>query len=463
MEWTGTRPAIAGSLRAEIPRLLALALPVVFVQVGMMAMGVVDTMVVGRLSAVDLAAVALGNLYFFSVMVVGWGVLMALDPVVSQAVGAKDDLAISRGLQRGFVIGGALILPCILAMLPAQAVLRLLGQPADVVPVAARYTWACIPGVPAFLGFAVLRQTLQAMHRMRPIVWTIIAGNIVNLALNVVLVFGLLGFPRLGAVGSGCATSISRWFLFLSLAETAWAGLKPYLIPLRPEALAAAPLKRMLRIGLPIGGQYGLEVGAFAAIALLMGLIGTREIAGHQVAINLASLTFMVPLGVSSAAAIRVGHAVGRGDPAGARLAARAALFCGALFMSGTAALFIAAPGPLVWLYTRDAEVVALAVALLPIAGFFQVFDGLQVVSIGVLRGLGDTTTPLLVNVLGFWLLGLPVSLWLAFVHHSGARGLWWGMVVALGAVAVFLLLRVRVRLARGMPRLVVDEAPLSE
>ena len=451
-----------GSLRAEIPRLLGLAVPVVVVQVGMMAMGVVDTMVVGHVSAKDLAAVALGNLYFFSVMVIAWGILMALDPVVSQAVGARDDVAISRALQRGFVIAALLTVPCVMALLPAKIVLGLLHQPEEVVPVAARYVWASIPGALAFLMFAVLRQTLQAMHRLKPIVWTILAGNVVNFALNILLVFGTAGFPRLGAFGSGIATSLSRWFLFLALATPAWRLLRHHIFPLRPEALAAAPLRRMLRIGLPIGGQYGLEVGAFTVIALLMGRLGTQEIAGHQVAINLASLTFMVPLGVSSAAAIRVGHAIGRGDQAGARRAARAALYCGALFMSGTAILFIAIPAPLAWVYTRDASVLALAASLLPIAGFFQVFDGLQVVSIGVLRGLGDTTTPLIVNVLGFWLLGLPVSLWLAFERGHGARGLWWGMVVGLGAVAAFLLLRVRKRLARHVSRLTVDEAPVS-
>src|SRR5690606_26332667 len=228
--------------------------------------------------------------------------------------------------------------------------------------------------------------------------------------------------------------------------------------PLAPRVFAAAPLARMFRLGAPIGGQMMLEVGAFSAVAVLMGWLGVAAVAAHQIAINLASLTFMVPLGVGSASAVIVGRAVGRGDQAALRRAATAALATGAAFMTLTGAAFIGLPGPLAGLYTNAVEVIALAVVLLPIAGVFQIFDGLQAVAIGVLRGLGDTRVPLLVNVVGFWAIGLPISLALGFGLGFGPRGLWWGLVVGLVLVAVFLLLRIVQRLREVVPRVVIDE-----
>jgi MATE family multidrug resistance protein len=214
----------------------------------------------------------------------------------------------------------------------------------------------------------------------------------------------------------------------------------------------------MLRLGAPIGGQVMLEVGAFSAVAVLMGWLGVEAMAAHQIAINLASLAFMVPLGVGSAAAVIVGHAVGRGDAGSLRRAATAALLVGAGFMGLTGAAFIGLPVPLASLYTNVADVVALAVVLLPIAGVFQIFDGLQAVAIGVLRGLGDTRVPLIVNIVGFWVIGIPVSLLLGFGLGLGARGLWWGLVAGLFMVAAILLVRVAHRLRYAVERVVIDE-----
>jgi MATE family multidrug resistance protein len=225
-----------------------------------------------------------------------------------------------------------------------------------------------------------------------------------------------------------------------------------------PNLLDLAPLARMLKLGLPIGTQMMLEGGAFNIMALLMGWLGVVQVAAHQIALNLASLTFMVPLGVSSAAAVIVGHAVGRGDAEGVRRATLASLAVGAGFMVGTGVLFVAAPDLLASLYTPDAAVLALAALLLPIAGVFQVFDGLQVVAIGLLRGLGETRTPMLVNIVGFWCIGVPVSLWLGFGLDYGAVGLWWGLVVGLVIVAVFLIARLMQREQAGLERVMIDE-----
>lgn len=442
---------------SELRSMLGLALPVVTVQVGMMTMGVVDTLMVGRVSPAALAAVALGNLYFISLAIFGIGVVAVLDPIIAQAVGAGDRIAISRGLQRGLVIAAALSVPTSLLLVPGEYLLTFLRQPADVVPIAADYARACIPGVFPFLAFVVLRQALQAMARVKPIVLVILVSNLANVGLNWILIFGHLGFPLLGAVGAAWATSFCRFLMAAGLLAAGWKELRPHLVPFRRDTFIADSLTRMFRLGLPIGFQLQLELGSFAVAALLMGWLGTYAMGAHQIAINLASLTYMVPLGISSAVAVRVGYAVGRGDPPGARRSAAAALVCGGVFMALAGILFFAAPGDLARLYTEQSAILALASSLIPIAGFFQIFDGLQIVAAGILRGLGDTRGPLVINLLGFWLIGLPVSVFLAFPAGAGPTGIWWGFVAGLGSVAVFLLARVHFRLRQAMPRIFVD------
>ena len=396
---------------ADLSTLLGLALPIVGIQVGLMLMGVVDTVLVGHVSATALAAVALGNLYFLALMIFGMGALLALDPLVAQGVGAGDHDQVVLAVQRALVIAVGLAALASLLCLPARGVLQLLHQPRDVIPAAAGFVHASIPGAFPFLAFIVLRQSLQAMKRVAPIVVTIVLANLVNVGLNVVLVFGKLGLPALGPIGSGIASTVSRWFMLACLLVLSWREIRLVLAPPRRAALEPAALARTVALGLPIGVQMSLEFGVFAVVALLMGGLGTSAMAGHQIAINLASLTFMVPLGVSSAAAVLVGQAVGRGDGDGVRRAARAALLVGAGFMALSGAAFVSAPGTLARLYTADGAVRVVASALIPIAGVFQIFDGLQVVATGLLRGAGDTRTPMVVNVLGFWLLGFPVSL----------------------------------------------------
>ena len=437
--------------------MLRLAIPVVTVQVGMMAMGVVDTVMVGHISAQALAAVALGNLYFFTLAVFALGTLMVLDPVVAQAVGAGDQPAVARAVQRGVIIAVLLTIPAVVLLTSAGPVFSLARQPTEVIPLAAAYAIRTAPGTFPFLLFVVFRQTLQSMGRTAPIVRAIVGANLVNALLNWVLIFGHWGAPVMGVVGSAWATTISRVLLVAWL----WAGsrreINPLLSPLRAEIWQLQPLIRMLRLGIPIGAQHVLEFGAFAFVALMMGWLGTQAMAGHQVAINLAALTFMVPLGVGDAASVLVGQAVGRGDPEGTRGAARAAFACGVGFMAMTGAIFLSLPEALARLYSRDLGVIGVASTLIPIAGVFQIFDGIQVVASGVLRGLGDTRAPMVANLLGYWLVGIPVSVYLGFVANLGPPGLWWGLVLGLGLVGTSLLLRVRARLARRQVRVVID------
>lgn len=443
--------------RDDLDRLWALAVPVVVVQLGMMLLGVVPVVMVGHVSATDLAAAALGNLYFAWLGLLAWGTLMALDPLVAQAHGAGDREGVARAVQRGLVLAVGLTAVTVPFFLPARPVLDLLGQPADVVPLAAGYVRVAGPGLLPFLLFLVLRQSLQAMGRMRPIVITILAANLLNAVAGWVFVFGRLGCPPLGAVGAALAVTVSRFALALGLLALAWRELSPLLRPWRPGALDRAALGGMLRLGVPIGLQMQIEYGIFAVVALLMGRLGTVPMAAHQIALTIASVTFMVPQGIGGAAAVLVGQAVGSGDASRARRAATAALGLGAGFMLLAAVALVALPGPLARLFTQDAAVLAVTVLLLPIAGVFQVFDGLQVVSIGVLRGVGDTRAPVVLNILGFWLLGLPVSVALGFGLHGGAVGLWWGLVAGLIAVAVALLVRVRGRMRQALVRVRVD------
>ncbi len=443
------RSAPPPTARGPLGELVSLSLPIIGVNLGMMLMGTIDTVMVGRVSAAALAAVAIGNVYFNALAMFGLGVLLALDPLVSQALGAGDVNRASTAVQRGLLVAGLLTVPLTAAMLVAEPAVALLHQPDDVVPLIGTYCAILAPSVLPFLLFTVGRQTLQAMQRVGPILWTIALANLANIGLNQWLIFGGLGVPPLGVAGSAWATLISRFLMVLVLGWIARRELVALLSPWHAAAWQPTALWGMFRLGLPIGIQLEIEMGAFAAVAFLMGSFGTVPVAGHQIALNLASLTFMVPMGIGMAAAVVVGRGVGRRDPAAVRRAAGMALILGAGFMSCTAATLLALPEALARLYTTDPAVVAFAALLLPIAGIFQVFDGLQVVSGGILRGIGDTRSPMIVNLFGFVGIGLSVSIWLAFRTRLGPVGLWWGLVIGLAVVALTLLVRVRYVLRR--------------
>jgi MATE family multidrug resistance protein len=452
MDREGKGSAVSPSpFRRELRALTALATPVVAVQVGLMLMGIVDVMMLGRVSEVALASGALGNAVAMSLLIPAMGVLMALDPLVSQAFGARDDRQMSVLLERGAVIAFLLTVPVCIVMGGLATRLHWLGQPAELAVPAGRYLWALLPGNLAFLLFVVWRQTLQAISLVRPAVIAIAIANLANLFVNWLLVFGNLGFPRLEVVGSGIATSISRWLLFLLLLLFSWPVFAPYRRggPLqwwRNGSLRLSGLRQLVVLGLPVGLMLGLEFYVFAAVALLMGNLGSTRLAAHQIAISLASLSFMVPMGIAAAAAVRVGNAVGRHDSPAARRSATVALVSGAGVMVFFGALFILAPGPLARLFTGELPVLELAMVLLPIAGLFQVADGTQVVASGVLRGIADVRVPALCAFAGYWLIGLPIGWWLAFHGNVGPSGLWWGLTVGLASVAALLVLRIRNR-----------------
>ena len=443
--------------RAELREMLAIAGPIVLVSLGQQLMGVVDVVMLGRVSAAELAAGGLGNLYFHLTGIAGIGVLLAIDPVVAQAVGAGDEEGVTRGVQRGLLLALLVTFLVGLTAIPSEWLFTAMRQPAEVTPAAARFVWWSLPGLLPFYLFVALRQVLQAKHLMRPVLLAVLAGNVLNVAFNWVFIFGHLGMPAGGSVGSAQATSIARWVMLGCLVWGAWPALGPILRRWRPESFALAPLGRMLAIGVPIGLQFFAEVNAFGLVTIMAGWMGTATLAGHEIALNLASTTFMVPLGVASAASVMVGHAIGAGDTAASQRDAVAALALGVGFMAVMGVLLLVAPGPFARLYTADAAAAAIAAGLLPIAGLFQVFDGMQAVASGILRGAGDTTAAMVLHVLSFWGIGVPLSWALAFPMGFGAAGLWWGLSAGLSTAAILQLARVRAKLSRPVTRVTLD------
>ena len=438
----------------ELREMLRLAAPIVAVNVGMMFMGVVDSVMLGRVSGAALAAGVLGNFTFYLCASFGLGFLLAIDPVVAQAIGAGDAREAALGVQRGVVLAIATSIVMAILLWPAPQLLTLLGQPADVAPDAGAFVRWSIPGVFPFFLFALSRQALQAHGSVAPVLWAAVVGNVVNVLANLVLVFGMFGVPALGVVGSAISTTIARWVMFGAILLFARQRLRRLVRPWFPEALAWAPLRGLAALGAPIGLQFFAEVNAFGLVTIMMGWVGTNALAGHEIALNLASLTFMVPLGVAAAGTVMVGRAIGRGDPAAARRDAVAALVVGIGFMSITAVAFLVVPGLFARGYTTDGGVITVAVALIPIAGIFQVFDGMQVCATGVLRGAGDTRVPMAIHMASFWLVGLPLGSWLCFGLDGGPAALWWGLTAGLAAAGLFQLARVRSRFGGPLERL---------
>jgi len=437
--------------------MLGIAAPVVVVQVGLQLMGFIDTLMVGRVSADALGGVALGNFYFYNVAIFGMGMLMAIDPVVSQAIGAGDHGAARRGIQRGVLL--ALGVSAIVGVTCAVSgpAFQLLRQPPGVVPLATDFVQLSIVGLPPFFVFVVLRQSLQAMLSVRPMLLAMLAGNAVNVLANWVLIFGHLGAPPMGVAGSALSTAIARWVMLGTLLVAGWDELRPHFVGSWRAAMELAPLARTVRLGAPIGLQWFFEAGAFAFATLMFGWLGTVPLAGHEVALSLASLTFMVPVGFSSAAAALVGQAVGRRDMPAARRHAVGAWVLGVGFMACSGLLMLSFPAAIARWFTRDPAVVAVAASLIAIAGVFQVFDGTQAVAGGLARGTGDTKVPMLMHLCGFWVIGVPLSAVLGFRMGYGGAGIWWGLTTGLIVAALLQAWRVQRRLRLDIDRVVVE------
>ena len=368
MSTSGDTGSTASLWRRELWAVSRIAAPAALAQLGMMFMGVVDTAMLGRFSPSALAAGALGHNVSMGIIILAQGLLMALDALVSQAWGAGDMRRVRQEFHNGVILALGLSVAVAACLWPMRGLFEFARQPEAVAAGAAIYTRAVIPGVPAFLLFVALRRSLQAMGVVRPVLVAIVAANVVNAVANYGLIFGHFGLPRLGVLGSGIATSISRWSMLLGVLWLARVALGPLHLWRRWHWPARGALTLFLRIGVPISVHTGVEFWMITALALMMGSLGTAELAGHQIALVLAASTYMVALGISGAAAARVGHAVGAGDERRARIAATVSLALAVGVMSCGAVLFVFAPSLLARLFTDDAEVLRVAVLLIPIA-----------------------------------------------------------------------------------------------
>ena len=423
--------------------MLALATPVVLAELGWVTMGIVDTVMVGPLGPAAIGAVGLASMLFFAIAVFAMGLLLGLDPLVAQAFGAKRLDECHRWLVDGVWLSALITLPMLGATALLDATLGAWGLPPAVLTMTRPYLSIVNWSLPPLLLYVAFRRYLQAMSIVRPVMVALVLANIANVAANWALIYGHLGFPALGVSGSAYSTLVARVFMAVFLFGAVARQEARHSPRLRdmPFRFEGQRVRRLFALGLPAAGQAVLEVGVFAAATALAGRVSADALAAHQIALNLAAFTFMVPFGVASAAAVRVGQAVGRGDGAGASTAGWTAILIGVSFMSCAAAVFFLAPRPLLALFTNDDAVIATGVTLLFVAAVFQLFDGLQAVTTGALRGVADTRTPMLWNLTGHWLVGLPLGYTLCFVLQRGVAGLWWGLSAGLMICGVALLI----------------------
>jgi len=421
-------------IRSEIPGMLRLAVPLAMAELGWILMHIVDIAMVGRLGADAIAAVSVGTAVFHVFAIVSEGLLLGLDALVSQQYGAGKLDECHRSLWAAIQFALPLSLVMIVLIWAAVPVLPIIGIAPAVTGLTGPFLRALAWSLPPLLLFFGLRRYLQAMHLVRIIPFALISANLVNFGFNYALIYGRFGLPAMGPEGSGWSTTISRTYMLgvLVLYTLAQNRKRNFRIGRFVWPLHGERIREIVKLGIPAAAQIGLEVGAFAASTLIAGRLGAVIVSGHQIAISMASLTFMVPLGIASATAVRVGNAVGRRDPEGANAAGWTGVGVSAAFMSMAAVVFWTLPHPIASIFTRDPQVLSLAVSLLLIAAVFQFFDGVQVTAIGALRGSGDTRTAMLTNIVGWWVVGLPLGAYLCFVRGWGAKGIWIGLCTGL-------------------------------
>lgn len=425
-------------LGTEVPALWRLAWPVVLGEVGWQAMGIVDTVMVGRVGAEALAGVGVGNALFFVVAIFGIGMLLGLDFAIARAVGAGERAEVATFFWHGIALAVVLGVVLTLLLLAATPMIARLGLDEGVAVVAAAYldvvVWSTLP----LLLYTALRRFLQAVGAVRVIAITILVANVVNAIADWTLVLGNWGAPALGATGAAWATFLSRALMLAILAG--YVLVQHADVIAMPVRFGWQKMSLLARLGLPAALQLTLEVGVFAVVTALVGRFGAAALAAHHVVLNIASLSFMVPLGISAAAAVRVGHSFGRRDAVETAAAGWTAIAAAAAVMCGFGVLFIGVPELLMRAFTPEPEVIAVGASLLVVAAAFQLFDGIQVVATGALRGTGETRTAMFTNLVAHWFLGLPVGVALGFGLAWGATGLWLGLCCGLVVAAVALL-----------------------
>lgn len=434
----------------ELWALIRLALPLILGHVGNQLMSFVDTAMVGRLGSTALAGVGIGNGLYFTITLLGLGIVIGMDAPTAQAWGAADPVRARRFLWNGVHAALLASIPLSLAVAASPAILGVFGVDAEIARVTRDYLWGRVPNVLPFLLFTAGRSYLQAVGVTRPMVFATIVGNIANFIGNAIFIFGDdalakahlpgIGLKGYGPVGSAISSSIASALMCVVLfAAVAGVGTPA---DERRRRLDRTLVATILRLGLPFGLQLLAEVGIFSIVGILTGKLGAEVSSAHQVALTLSSFSFTITIGVASATAVLVGHAIGRGDTPGARRAGFQGLVASAGVMSVSLVAFLAIPATLARILTDDPAIIAAALPLMRVAALFQLSDGTQSTGAGALRGAGDARFPLWANLAGHYLVGLPVGVLLGFGLGMGATGLWWGLSAGLTAVAIALLVR---------------------
>jgi MATE family multidrug resistance protein len=441
--------------RSDLRQSLLLAYPVMLSQLGHVMMGVVDNIMVGHIGARELAAAGLANVAFNVFMLFGIGVSYAITPLVAQADGQRDITTSAEVLRHGLVVNiiNALIL-CIVVYF-GKSILYFINQPPEVVELSIPYleiiTFSLIP----IMIFQSFRQFSEGLSNTWAPMVIVLAANIANVVLNYVLINGHLGFPSLQLEGAGWATLLSRLLMAggLSLFIYTSRSFRPYRLAFRIGKYSSQLFKKLLHLGLPAGAQFIFEVLAFDLSLVMMGWLGTTALAGHQIAINLATISYMTTSGLAAAATIRVSNELGKGDFAGVKRAAFVLVGIAIALMSVWAMIFISGNKLLPRLYVDDIDVIMMASPLIVIAGLFQLADGMQVVCIGALRGLHDVKVPSVLIFISYWIVGLPLGYYLGFHLGLGASGIWSGLLIGLTLTATAMFVRLKtmtMRVAMG-------------
>jgi MATE family multidrug resistance protein len=440
-------------LRGELRALLRLAVPVVLSELAWMLMSVVDTIMVGRLSAEAIGAVGLSSSLYYIPALFGTGLLLGLDTLVSQAHGRGDRADCRASAIQGIYIVLLFSVPVMAVVQWIPALLPRWGTNPAVAAQTAAYIRLLNWGTPWLLAYACFRRYLQGMHIVKPVTFALVTANLVNLAGNWLLIYGEFGLPRMGVRGSALSTVAARAYMagFL-VAVAVWHERKA-----GGSFFARFPLPngrrilRILQLGAPAATQMIFEIGAFGGATVIAAKLSADSLAAHQIALNIASVTYMVPLGISAASAVAVGHSIGAGNPARARRAGYLAIGVATAFMAVMALLLTVFPHQIVWIYSPDPQVMAIGAPLLALAAAFQIFDGIQTAATGCLRGLGYTRAPMVLNFVGYWMLGLPLGYWLCFRGKLGVFGVWIGLTVALVFIAMLVLVEWRRRSSQAV------------
>ncbi|GGU56445.1 multidrug resistance protein PmpM [Pseudomonas laurentiana] len=448
---TRSRPA---RIRAELSTLMRLATPIIIAQLATTAMGFVDAVMAGRVGPRDLAAVALGNSIWIPVFLLMTGILLATTPKVAQRFGAGQHAEIGPLVRQALWLALAVGIGASLLLISAEPILHLMKVDAELIAPCMGYLKGIAFGLPAVALYYVLRCSSDGLGRTRPSMVVGLAGLMLNIPLNYIFIYGHLGLPAMGGVGCGWASGIVMWFMAVCMA--AWIARAPVYRPTQVFARFDWPqwalIKRLLNIGLPIGIAVFAESSIFAVIALLIGSLGSTVVAGHQIALNVSSLVFMIPYSLGMAVTVRVGQAIGAGEPREARFAAGVGMATALAYACFSASLMLLMREPIASIYTTDNTVIQIASMLIVYSALFQFSDAIQVTAAGALRGYQDTRVTMILTLFAYWGIGLPVGYLLGMTNWqgdaSGPSGLWEGLIVGLTCAALMLSVRL-VRSAR--------------